>query len=250
LRQTAFLTQSPPWKYCGWLIHYVQGLHAREFPQLGDRWGYFIRTLAAGRLLDEPIPQATFAPDRSVLRKLESWIAIVEESGQGGWNAYSLFVAWLAWALDVGPEPRGMDDKLSERLYRAVNLELWMQHPGDYLGDAACERFGGGPFAFFPTPHELCEAMVRMTMGNLTLPDGRDPRIASVMEPACGSGRLLLHASNYSLNLRGIDKDPLMVTLCKINMALYAPWGVHGLPWSGIRGEVVKVGDSLALDTR
>jgi hypothetical protein len=45
-----------------------------------------------------------------------------------------------------------------------------------------------------------------------------------------GTGRLLLHASNHSLNLWGQDVDPLVVALCKVNGALYAPWLAFPLP--------------------
>jgi hypothetical protein len=55
------LGDSPaPWHYCGWLLPYVIQLHAL-LPAVADRWGYHLRTLEAGRLLDEPIPQITSA---------------------------------------------------------------------------------------------------------------------------------------------------------------------------------------------
>jgi hypothetical protein len=41
---------------------------------------------------------------------------------------------------------------------------------------------------------------------------------------------MLLHASNFSLNLWGQDIDPLAVALCKINGAMYAPWMSFPLP--------------------
>lgn len=41
---------------------------------------------------------------------------------------------------------------------------------------------------------------------------------------------MLLHASNYSMRLYGQDKDGLVVDIAKINMAIYAPWGVCPLP--------------------
>ncbi len=52
------------------------------------------------------------------------------------------------------------------------------------------------------------------------------------MNDARPSGRMLLHASNYSLNLWGQDIDPLAVAMCKINGALYAPWLTFPLPAS------------------
>src|SRR5919197_815569 len=63
-----------------------------------------------------------------------------------------------------------------------------------------------------------------------TRADGRDLRLTSVNDPCVGSGRMLLHASNFSLRLYGQDIDPLAVALCKINGALYAPWLSFPLP--------------------
>ena len=53
-----------------------------------------------------------------------------------------------------------------------------------------------------------------------------------VMDPAVGTGRLLLHASNYSYFLYGCDIDPLVTTICRINSALYVPWLVFPFPES------------------
>jgi hypothetical protein len=58
----------------------------------------------------------------------------------------------------------------------------------------------------------------------LTLPDGRDPRTVTVCDPCVGSGRMLLHASNYSVCLYGCDIDPICCRIAAINGVLYAPW--------------------------
>jgi hypothetical protein len=62
-----------PWKYRGWLLWYVIQLHAL-IPGVNDRWGYHFRTLEAGKLLHEPIPQITFmSPDNKVFPLLHDW---------------------------------------------------------------------------------------------------------------------------------------------------------------------------------
>ena len=55
---------------------------------------------------------------------------------------------------------------MSERLYRGVNLGPLLTAPHDYLGEhvAAGTARGWNPTAFFPTPHNVVELMVRMTM--------------------------------------------------------------------------------------
>jgi hypothetical protein len=43
-----------PWRYRGWMLPYVILAHEHH-PAVPDHWGYHLRTLEAGRLLDEPI---------------------------------------------------------------------------------------------------------------------------------------------------------------------------------------------------
>ena len=73
------------------------------------------------------------------------------------------------------------------------------------------------------------ELIVRLTHHDIRN-EGRDPRTFSVCDPAVGSGRMLLHSSNFSLCLFGQDIDPLAVAMCLINGALYAPWISFPLP--------------------
>jgi hypothetical protein len=62
-----------PWHYRGWLLAYVILIH-ETCPSVADRWGYHLRTLAGGRLLDEPIPQIVFGtPDTKVISMLHEW---------------------------------------------------------------------------------------------------------------------------------------------------------------------------------
>jgi len=48
----------------------------------------------------------------------------------------------------------------------------------------------------------------------------------SVLDPCCGTGGMLLYASNYSLNLFGQDISPLLTKMAKINAFIYMPWMV------------------------
>jgi N-6 DNA Methylase len=124
-----------------------------------------------------------------------------------------------------------LSDETKERPYRQVNLRPLLERPHDYLGAfvAGQKARGWNPTAFYPTPHEVVELMVRMTMHD-AVKDGRDSRTLSVLDPCVGSGRMLLHASNGSLCLYGQDIDPLAVAMCKVNGALYAPWLSFPLP--------------------
>jgi hypothetical protein len=154
-----------PWRYRGWLLPYVIGLHALV-PAVADRWGYHLRTLEAGRLLDEPIPQIAFAaPDPKVFSLLHDWARLIGWDC-GGWSDFRTLLGWLCWGLAVSKDEPHLDDQVNERLYRQVDLTPLLQTPWDYLGDhvAAGKARGWNPTGFYSTPYPVVECMVRMTM--------------------------------------------------------------------------------------
>ncbi len=222
--------EPPPWRYRGWLLAYVIQLHG-IIPAVADRWDYHLRTLEAGKLLDEPIPQVTFgAPDPKVFALLQDWSRLIGWDC-GGWSDFRSLLDWLSWGLALSKEDPRLSDVVNEKLYRQVNLAPLLEKPYDYLGEhvASSKAAGWNPTAFYPTPHCVVEMMVQMTMHDGPA-DGRDSRTRSVCDPAVGSGRMLMHASNWSLVLYGQDIDPLAIAMCKINGALYAPWLSFPLP--------------------
>jgi hypothetical protein len=219
----------PPWRYRGWLLPYVMLAHENH-PAVSDRWGYHLRTLEAGRLLGEPIPQIAFGPpDNKVFSLLHDWSRLVGRDG-GGWDDFRTLLDWLCWALALHRAGPRLTEEVNEKLYRQVNLQPLLERPYDYLGAFVAEgkARGWNPTGFYPTPHNVVELMVRMMLHDVK--DGRDPRTASVCDPAAGSGRMLLHASNVSMRLFGQDVDPLAVAMCQVNGALYAPWLSFPLP--------------------
>jgi hypothetical protein len=227
------LGDSPaPWHYRGWLLPYVIQLHAL-IPAVANRWGYHLRTLDAGKLLDEPIPQVAFVPpDKKVFSLLHDWSRLVGQD-LGGWSDFRTLLDWLCWALALCREEPRLSDEVNQKLYREVNLVPLLEKPHDYLGEyvAVGKSRGWNPTGFYPTPHNVVECMVQITMHDAGK-DGRDPRTLSVCDPCVGSGRMLLHASNFSLRLSGQEIDPLAVAMCKINGALYVPWMAFPLPAS------------------
>ena len=229
----------PPWHYCGWLLPYVIQLHTL-IPAVADRWSYHMRTLEGGRLLDEPIPQIAFGPpDNKVFALLRDWSRLIGRDC-GGWSDFHVLLDWLCWGLSLSKEAPRLSEETNEKLYRQVNLQPLLETPYDYLGEyvATSKAKGWNPTAFYPTPHNVVELMVQMVLSDAEA-EGRDLRVRTVNDPCVGSGRMLLHASNFSLCLYGQDVDPLVITICKINGALYAPWLSFPMPAS-ILGTTVQ----------
>jgi hypothetical protein len=237
----------PPWTYRGWLLPYVIQLH-EICPAAANRWGYLLRTLEADKLLDEPIPQITFGPpDRKVFGLLHDWSRLIGDD-LGGWTDFRTLLDWLCWGLALSAEAPRLNDEVNEKLYREVNLQPLLETPHDYLGDYVAEgkSRGWNPSAFYPTPHPVPELMVRMTMHDAAKA-GKDPRLLSCCDPCVGSGRMLLHCSNFSVNLWGQDIDPLCVAMCKMNGALYVPWLAFPLPASVLGAGMVPPPASLPV---
>lgn len=106
----------------------------------------------------------------------------------------------------------------------------------DMLGDIYMElasRSKTSRMGQFFTPVELCDVIARMTFG-----DPEEAKGKSILDPAAGSGRLLLaaHALQPKLGLvAAADLDPICAKMCALNFWLH-----------GIRGEVAWM-DSLQL---
>jgi len=214
-----------PWEYRGWLLYYRMVLE--EHPTVGRRWDYWFRTMMSGRLLPEPIPKLEIAPhpDRTVFRAIEDWVRLIDRHCSGG-SAVEKLLEWFLWSFGHSKRTPGFCEELNESLYRQVNIGPMLVTPYDYIGEwIAMQKSGWNPNAFYPTPHSVVDCMVRMTMES-----DEDARGKKVMDPCVGSGRMLIHASNYSLRLYGIDIDPAMVKLTCMNGALYVPWILRPFP--------------------
>ena len=226
-----------PWTYSGHLLWYVQLAHCAH-PAVPDRWGYLAECFVEEKLPDDPIPRMEFGhPSPDGRKMLRDWMELVAERHGRGWSCLRLLVEWMVFALGMAPEPPPeLDEADHERLYRGLDLGPWLLNPSDYLGEAMAERAGSGkwnPHGFFPTPHSVVECMVQMTMADAP----EDARRLTVNDPCLGTGRMLLHASNYSLRLSGVDIDRMVLDAALVNFALYAPWAVAPIPWLDADGD-------------
>ncbi len=218
-----------PWEYRGWPVYYR--LMLEEHLEIPARWDYWYRTMAAGHLLDEPIPEIHFTGggDRSAGYKLiDSWVRLIDRYG-GGWSSpMPALLDWLLWGFGLSSERPTLHDELNEQLYRAVNLAPLLLEPGDYFGKWIANQKGKcNPHAFFPTPEHVVELMVRI---NFIGVDWKDALSTTVYDPCMGSGRMLILSAGHSLRLFGMDIDGEVVRAAKVNGALYAPWLVRPFP--------------------
>lgn len=226
-----------PWNYKGWLLYYVQMAHKMlglvgTFP---DRWSYFLGGM------DGPIPQITFQgegdKDRRNINSMMSDLLRhgVHSMHRSEWEVFVQFTRWLSFGLGLADandlyDVRRIPEKTQEFWYRTFNVQPFLESPADHFGRYICGTRSSGrswnPHAFFPTPQPVCKMMAQIAFHDMHQGDDYDPlkKWMSVMEPCSGTGRMLLEASNYSLNLSGMDIDPLMVRICNIYGAIYAPW--------------------------
>jgi hypothetical protein len=214
-----------PWEYRGWLLYYRMLLE--DHPAVGRRWDYWCRTMIWGHVLPEPVPRLGIAaePDRIIFKAIEDWVRLIDRDGNGG-SAVDKLLDWLLFGFGHSMRPPDLSEELNGRLYRQVNIGPMLVAPYDYLGEwVGLQKSGWNPNAFYPTPHSVVECMVRMTLDR-----EEDARGKTIMDPCVGSGRMLIHASNYSLRLYGIDIDPMMVKLTCVNGALYVPWILRPFP--------------------
>lgn len=189
------------------------------------RWPYWLRTIDAGRPLDEPIPWIEFdeSPHPEAMKNITDCLKIHEQQGHRRYEAWRDWVDWLAWGLGVTKYQDGFPNRVTEDVswewYQLYNHGLLMKYPADYMAWGSCELAGmsGGGNGYFPTPMGVCKLMARMTM------EGCD-KWETVSDCCVGSGSLLLVASNYSLRLKGQDISHHMCQLVMINAWTYIPW--------------------------
>jgi len=226
----------------GWLLPYLLDMDM----MFCRRWDYWLDTLQAGKLLERPIPRLNILTGVDEGKEARKMLMACLENHRAYAQGVTLvdFLEWLLWGFGDSEQeqrPRKVTEDLNEFWYRTFNLGLMLKYPKDYFGDIyADERSPTSKqrSGFFPTPDTICECMVRMTFAG----EKRDTRSLSVCEPCVGTGRMLMHASNYSVNLWGTDIDYGCLLACKVNGYLYMPWVVRPAPWFG---NVMERNDAL-----
>jgi len=179
----------------------------------------------AGRVLEDPIPQIHWEsmPHKEAMANLDACVKACDN--RSGWDSFNLFTEWVLYGFgdsQMLERPVGLEPDLNARWYKLFNLGLYLRDPYDYFGHYVAEFYGAGKHnrtAYFPTPMNVCVMMAQMMITE-------DAKTKSVCDPCVGSGRLLLAASNYSLNLYGMDIDYRILNVCRLNMWMYVPWAI------------------------
>lgn len=226
----------------GWLIPYLLKTDSYTW----KRWDYWLRTMEAEKLLDEPIPQIEFycggnraeGLNSPLMRHLEKCLNLISQHGswQGwsGWQYFDYFLDWLLFGFGhpghpkLPKEPAGAEG-VSMQLYQTYDLHWQLLFPWDYWGGILAENNHGKYLGFYPTPHNVVKFMSLMLFEG---PESQtDHRMQTVCDPCLGTGRMLLYASNYSLRLFGMDINPTVIKSSLVNGYLYAPWMVKPFPF-------------------
>ncbi len=204
----------------GWLIPYLIGLDEMFY----KRWDYWSRICWENRILTEAIPYIPFRscqsyPRQEVQKNLKTCLQYANHRLS---NALGAFIDWLLWGFKGAKEPANIPPEVDDFWYRTFNLGLFYLEPAEHFGFRAMEYMGkNNPVGFFQTPDAVTAMMVQMTFGEDPQPEHKTK---SMCDPCCGTGVMLLYASNYSLNLYGVDISPLLTKIAKVNAYIYVPW--------------------------
>jgi len=206
----------------GWLIPYLLGLDNMFY----KRWEYWTRICLSDRLDPDPIPFVHFQPSHTYQQKqVYKNITKCLDYTRSVSNPLEAFIDWLLWGFNQGEKFPAISDKEDDFWYRTFNMGLFYLEPADHWGDLASEYIGrNNALGFFATPGSVVEMIVRMTFGG---EPKHEHKTMSVCDSCCGTGNMLLYASNYSFNLYGVDISHLLTKIAKVNGFIYVPWLVY-----------------------
>lgn len=208
----------------GFLVKYLAPIDSLTI----GRWNFHVKSLATGKI-QLPIPQVDFldTPNQEVMKMLTKAVEYRIHQGENPTKAVEQLLEWLLWGFGdpATEEAPKIDEKTNEYWYRNIDIGKMMQYPHDYPA-RLLEHFGskGGP-GWFATPSGISKLTTEINLQERNLKPWH-----SVYDPAAGTGIMLLHASNYSLNLYAQEISPLMIKALKVNGYLYVPWLVKPFP--------------------
>lgn len=231
----------------GWLLPYLLELDQLQVPQLGyeghGRWAFWLDACERGVVPERPIPQIEFTmwPEENAVAHIKQVLDVY--TGHGYWydDAWLVLVRWLLHGFgrrDLEQDVERIPAAVRNRWYELFDLSWLLRRPAPdwsaYILQG-CPRWmnqkGGARWAkstaFFSTPMNLCTAMTQMTFAGI---DPEQAKVQTVGDPCCGTGSMLLTASNFSLRLHGQDIVSDLCLCTALNGWLWMPWLVYMPP--------------------
>ena len=203
----------------GWLLPYLVALDDMFY----KRWDYWLKIISNDKIPQEAIPYIRFKPAFAYPKK-EVQKNIKDCLNRAVHTSHPLesFIDWILWGFNKGSTFPDITAKVDDYWYRTFNLGLFYREPSDHWAEVASEHFGkNNALGFFSTPGTVVEMMVKI---NFDIKPQHKHKAMSVIDPCCGTGIMLLYASNYSLNLYGNDISLLLTKIAKVNAFTYVPW--------------------------
>ena len=188
------------------------------------RWQWWSNAMLIKRVLPDyiPWPKIDFAehvqdsdpPMKMIKKCLEQFHDIKFED----------FLDWILFNFGdyhTKELPPSVTPKHVEYWNQHFDLSMLLLREGDWIGQwyevNEASNFVKGKQGFFTTPMNICTLMAKITMESNT------DLLTEMNEPCCGTGRMFLAASNYTLLMCGQDINLTCIKICRINAWLYMP---------------------------
>lgn len=204
-----------------------------------QRWAYWMWIVEHNTLPTNPIPRVPFTanPHPTDEKAIADILKIYVGNGYNGiWfdEAWMGLVKWLLFGFgrsSLQEEVERIPEDVREAWYRVFNLANLLHSPCDWSayilqGGLQADRRKRSPWSkstgFFATPLDVCHMMAEITFGKSTTLD--DTRVQTMPDCCCGTGSILLVASNHSLRLYGQDIVRDLCLCADLNAWLWMPW--------------------------
>lgn len=206
---------------------------------INGRWKYLQDTDRAGHLLDAPIPHIQFrkTPDPRTREYLHYCLEQINPNWETAdvddrrRTVHYLF-DWLLYGLGhpLMPKPPAelWDGYSFDRLYKVFKPAYLLVWPYDYFGMLLEEAEEGLPTS--PQFRQITMGKAEKEVKKL-FPQDADYRVDMLVDPETSSGRILLHASNHTLELVGLSTNAPWAKATILNGYFYIPWLIHPLEW-------------------
>jgi hypothetical protein len=183
------------------------------------------------------IPKINFTmwPDHEDVKHVQNCLKFYVQKGYWYDNAWLAMVRWLLHGFgkpDLEDDVERIPAEVRNFWYTQFNLGILLRSPIDWsayilqgqlpaMGNSKGRHMWAKSTGFFATPMNVVNMMVEMTFCDA---DPEDAKIQTVCDPCCGTGSMLLPASNYSLRLYGVDIVYDLCLCAELNGWLWMPW--------------------------